>query len=96
MCYQINLTHSGQHSLDVSYYQEHLEWELIDYSGELTVTKYDCCPEGYPDITYKLKLRRRPNFLNHVFVAPAVVLAFLIPVIFLLPPESGEKITMGK
>ena len=38
----------------------------------------------------------RAGHLNHLFIAPAVTLTFLVPVLFVLPPESSEKITMGE
>lgn len=74
----------------------HLEWDLVESTGKIEVMRYSCCPEGYPQITYKLTLRRRTGYLNYVFVAPAAVMALLVPVMFLLPPESGEKITLGR
>ncbi len=72
------------------------EWEVVSSTGELLVKMYPCCKEGYPEITYKLTLRRRSGYLNYVFVAPAAVMALLVPVMFMLPPESGEKITLGE
>jgi len=47
------------------------------------------------EIGYHLSLRRISSFTSHLFVAPSVVLCFITPLVFLLPPASHEKITLG-
>ena len=40
-------------------------------------------------------MQRHANFFLRVYVAPVCFLLLLIPVIFLLPPDSSEKLTYG-
>ena len=49
----------------------------------------------YPYIRYSFVMRRESIFYRHFFVVPAVLLAFLTLYIFFIPPESGERITLG-
>ena len=72
------------------------EWELVQTKNKRTETKYDCCPETYVEIQFELLLRRRPTFASHLFIAPSVILCLITPSIFVLPPASFEKLTLGK
>ena len=63
---------------------------------ERAAKKYPCCPELYVDITYTLTIGRRSAYHTHLFVAPSVVLALLIPFVFFLPAESHEKTIFGR
>ena len=40
-------------------------------------------------------MERKKTYYTHMFVAPSLLLLYLIPVIFLIPPESGQKSTLG-
>ena len=72
----------------------HLEWEFVNFIGTVDTKRHST--NSYPTVTYKLTLRRRNGYLNYVFVVPASVMALLVPVLFLLQPGSGEKITLGE
>lgn len=93
----MNLSHYEEYEeMDLDDYNPHSEWTLLEAKGRLIVAYYPCCAEPYPSITYTLRLRRQSTYLNGVFLAPAVMLAPLVPVMFLVPSESGEKITLGE
>jgi len=72
------------------------EWELVRADSKRTSTKYECCPNPYVDIKFQLLLRRRPTFASHLFIAPSIILCLITPTIFILPPASFEKLTLGK
>lgn len=59
------------------------------------VLRYDCCPEEYIDITFTIHIRRR--YLYYVFnlVIPCFFLSCLSLLVFVMPPDSGEKVTCG-
>ncbi len=52
--------------------------------------------EPYPDLTFKLKLRRKVAFYNYILILPCVLLSSLTLVLFWLPPESPAKMVLGK
>ncbi|KAJ8975055.1 hypothetical protein NQ317_005772, partial [Molorchus minor] len=59
---------------DVSNYQANGEFDLISFSSVKHVEFYSCCPEPYPDITYTIKLRRRPLFYVFNLILPCILI----------------------
>ena len=56
---------------------------------------YKCCPEPYPFVTYNFIIKRRVLYYMFNIVFPCLWLAILSVMTFWLPPDSGEKITLG-
>ena len=56
---------------------------------------YDCCPEQYVDITFTVHIRRRTLFYGVNLIIPCVLISSMALLTFTLPPESGEKISLG-
>jgi len=83
-------------TLDISNYIESGEWELISVSFERIVGFYPCCPtEPYPSIVFTIHLRRRILYFLFNIIIPCIWLSIICLVGFWLPPDSGEKITLG-
>lgn len=59
---------------DVSNYQANGEFDLVDFSATRNVQFYSCCPEPYPDITYEIRLRRRPLFYVFNLILPCILI----------------------
>lgn len=59
---------------DVSNYQANGEFDLISFSSTKHVKYYSCCLEPYPDITYTIKLRRRPLFYVFNLILPCILI----------------------
>ena len=49
----------------------------------------------YPDLTFHITLKRKPLFYLYNLLFPCVVLVVTDAMVFLLPPESGEKVTLA-
>ncbi|XP_068718638.1 neuronal acetylcholine receptor subunit alpha-7-like isoform X1 [Montipora capricornis] len=79
----------------LSTYVENGEWILLGVKSKRNVLTYDCCEGTYPDVTYHLELRRRTLFYIMNFILPCVLIAVLTLLVFLLPPESGERMSFG-
>jgi len=47
------------------------------------------------DITYTIVLRRKPMFFTYNLVFPCVLLMGIGILVFFLPPESGEKVSLS-
>ena len=56
---------------------------------------YTCCPEPYPDITFDIELRRRTLFYTLNLIMPCIAISCLTVLVFYLPSDSGEKITLS-
>ena len=49
----------------------------------------------YDTIEYTFKFKRHPNFYVNVLLLPSILMAILSILCFLLPVESGEKVSLG-
>ncbi len=45
---------------------------------------------------FQLSLRRRSDYYHYIYVCPAIMIAFLIPVLFILPAHDTGKLSLGK
>lgn len=55
---------------------------------------YSCCEEPYPDIIFNITLRRKTLFYTVNLIIPCVGISFLSVLVFYLPSDSGEKISL--
>uniref|UniRef100_UPI0037E928B1 neuronal acetylcholine receptor subunit alpha-3 n=1 Tax=Semicossyphus pulcher TaxID=241346 RepID=UPI0037E928B1 len=70
------------------------EWTIIDAPGYKHDIKYNCCEEIYTDITYSLYIRRLPLFYTVNMIIPCLLISFLTVLVFYLPSDCGEKVTL--
>ncbi|KAL2077097.1 hypothetical protein ACEWY4_026601 [Coilia grayii] len=70
------------------------EWVIIDAPGYKHDIKYNCCEEIYPDITYSFYIRRLPLFYTINLIIPCLLISFLTVLVFYLPSDCGEKVTL--
>jgi len=82
-------------SADKSNYQVNGEFELEDFTSWYHLKNYSCCEEPYPDITYIIRIRRRPLFYVFNMIMPCVLINGIALLVFYVPSESGEKVTLG-
>ena len=68
-------------------------WELVNITVHRSESVYVGIP--YPELTYSIKLRRQPLFHTIQIIIPCVLLSLLNLTVFVLPPDSGEKISLG-
>ena len=55
---------------------------------------YTCCDEPYLDITFNITMRRKTLFYTVNLIIPCVGISFLSVLVFYLPSDSGEKISL--
>ena len=95
--FQIDLDlYEGQENIDLSDHVGNKAWDVVDTSARVTRKYYPCCEEPYPDVRFNLTLRRRTTYYHYVFVTPAVMLALLCPILFVLPSDDTGKFTFGE
>ncbi|XP_075934825.1 neuronal acetylcholine receptor subunit alpha-7a [Anarhichas minor] len=80
---------------DITGYIANGEWDLVEVVGRRNERSYECCEEPYPDITFTLVMRRRTLFYGLNLLIPCVLISTLALLVFLLPADSGEKISLG-
>ncbi|XP_077446502.1 neuronal acetylcholine receptor subunit alpha-7-like [Stigmatopora argus] len=80
---------------DVSGYMPNGEWDLIGVTGSRNQIFYECCKEPYPDVTFNVTIRRRTLYYALNLLIPCMLLSSMTLLIFVLPADSGEKISLG-
>ena len=81
--------------IDLRDYYTNVEWDVLNVTAMKRVKFYPCCPEPYPDITFNITLRRRTLFYTLNLIMPCVSISCLTVLVFYLPSDSGEKITLS-
>ncbi|CAF1094887.1 unnamed protein product [Rotaria sordida] len=97
----VDLHHkSGQdvvdYGVDLSDYYPSIEWDILTAPAVRHVVLYDCCKDDpYFDVTFALRIRRKPLFYMVNLVIPCINIAFLTILVFYLPSDCGEKLTLS-
>ncbi|BFY98789.1 hypothetical protein BsWGS_01830 [Bradybaena similaris] len=92
--FQVNITNRSS-NVDLANYVFSGEWELIDVRIRRTEVTYACCIEPYPDVRFTIVIRRKTLYYLFNIIFPCLWLTILSLLGFWLPPDSGEKITLG-
>uniref|UniRef100_A0A3B5LVM8 Si:ch73-380n15.2 n=1 Tax=Xiphophorus couchianus TaxID=32473 RepID=A0A3B5LVM8_9TELE len=69
--------------------------DLSSVPGKRNELYYECCKEPYPDVTFTVTMRRRTLYYGLNLLIPCVLISGLALLVFLLPADSGEKISLG-
>lgn len=91
---QVDVTNRSA-DVDLKNYATSGEWELIEVKVVRNEVFYACCPQPFPDVTFTVILRRRTLYYLFNIIFPCLWLTILSLLGFWLPPDSGEKITLG-
>lgn len=92
---KMNITNASNviHTQD---FRRNGEWHVFHTTAEWDITFLDCCPgTGYSHVVFSLFLERRYKFYIMNIVLPCLMLSVLIMIGFCLPPDAGEKISLG-
>ncbi|XP_043926605.1 acetylcholine receptor subunit delta isoform X2 [Protopterus annectens] len=82
--------------IDPAGFTENGEWEIIHMPARKNIDKtvpLDSCT--YQDITFYLIIKRKPLFYIINIIIPCILISFLASLVYYLPADSGEKMTMS-
>ncbi|KAK3098644.1 hypothetical protein FSP39_021530 [Pinctada imbricata] len=79
---------------DLSSFVTNVEWYVTRVPAKRDVITYGCCPEPYPDVTFYVTLERKPLFYILNLLFPCMLISTVACLGFLLPPDSGEKVSL--
>ncbi|KAL0274907.1 UNVERIFIED_CONTAM: hypothetical protein PYX00_002930 [Menopon gallinae] len=71
------------------------EWKYLAIDEERHSTYYSCCPKPYVDVTYNIKIQRQSPTYVALLITPATAIIIMALAVFLIPPVSTDKITLG-
>ncbi|KAL1117523.1 hypothetical protein AAG570_003839, partial [Ranatra chinensis] len=100
--FQVDLKHMKQVAgsnlvavgIDLSEFYLSVEWDILAVPATRNEEYYPCCQEPYSDITFNLTMRRKTLFYTVNLIIPCVGITFLTVLVFYLPSDSGEKVTL--
>nr|AHJ11215.1 nicotinic acetylcholine receptor alpha6 variant B [Locusta migratoria] len=92
---QLDLVLNSEEGGDLSDFITNGEWYLIGMPGKKNTIVYQCCPEPYVDVTFTIQIRRRTLYYFFNLIVPCVLISSMALLGFTLPPDSGEKLTLG-
>lgn len=82
-------------AVDITNYQRHQGWKLVETSYQLNEQYYSCCTEPYQDIMFYITLRRNPDYYIINIIVPTFATATLMVLSFIIPNSSGERISFA-
>jgi len=91
---KLNLLSQGT-GVDLSKNIRHVQWKLFSMKVSKSLVKYSCCPTSYHHVIYTIVMKRRSLFYLVNLIAPLVVISFLACLTFILPFESGERVSLS-
>ncbi|GAB1606925.1 neuronal acetylcholine receptor subunit alpha-5-like [Argonauta hians] len=74
---------------------ENKKWEIRLMKEEIIEKVYSCCPETYQHYGMTFEVKRKQTYFLDVLAFPVVILSILVPFLFLLSPDTKERITLG-
>ncbi|ESO86940.1 hypothetical protein LOTGIDRAFT_128212, partial [Lottia gigantea] len=89
----------GKGIISLEDFTQNSDWEIVNSTIRRNEKYYKCCSEPYPDLTFTLTIRRKERCLDclvDVDVVPIILVAFLVPIQFLIPIGSRERATFSK
>ena len=84
-----------EEAIDMADYYPSFIWDVMSVPATRHEKSYPCCPDDiFPDVTFQLTIRRKTLFYTVNLIIPCVAISFLTVLVFFLPSDSGEKITL--
>ncbi|KAK3605666.1 hypothetical protein CHS0354_032623 [Potamilus streckersoni] len=82
--------------IDLRDYHQNMEWDIINVTAWRKNKYYPCCQnDPYPYIMFNVTIRRRTLFYTINLIMPCVAISTMTVLVFYLPSDSGEKITLS-
>ncbi|KAI1301178.1 Acetylcholine receptor subunit beta-like 1 [Halotydeus destructor] len=88
--------YGDNHWVDLSDYWKSGTWDIVEVPAFLNV--YNGTKNGKPtetDISFYITIRRKTLFYTVNLILPTLLISFLCILVFYLPAEAGEKVTLG-
>ena len=70
-------------------------WNVTKIEASTVYEDADCCSHPFPYIIIKVHIKRRPAPLTLGLVIPSSLLSILVLISFVLPADSGERISLS-
>lgn len=81
--------------IDMSEFYPSVEWDILAVPAAYHAQHFTGLDAPYPDISFKVRMRRKTLFYTVNLILPVLGNAFLTLLVFCLPSDSGEKVTLS-
>ncbi|XP_078579870.1 neuronal acetylcholine receptor subunit alpha-7-like isoform X2 [Branchiostoma floridae x Branchiostoma japonicum] len=92
--FKVNVTNRNAKG-DSSSFILNEQWDLLDIDAVRNELVYPCCPEPYPDASFYISIRRKSLYFMFYVISPCAMMAVMGLLVFLMPPDCGEKLSVG-
>ncbi|XP_035670070.1 neuronal acetylcholine receptor subunit alpha-9-like [Branchiostoma floridae] len=92
--FKVNVTNRNDKG-DSSSFILNEQWDLLDIDAVRHELVYPCCPEPYPDASFYISIRRKSLYFMFYVISPCAMMAVMGLLVFLMPPDCGEKLSVG-
>ncbi|XP_037079304.1 acetylcholine receptor subunit alpha-like 1 [Pollicipes pollicipes] len=82
------------YGIELDNYYLSVEWDIMQVPALRHDVFYSCCDDPYTDIVFNITLRRKTLFYTVNLIIPCVSISCLTVLVFFLPSESGEKVSL--
>lgn len=93
--HKTNATGVIDNGINFSDFYPNVEWDVLKGTAIKNSKSYPCCPVPYIDVTFEITMKRKTLFHTVNLIMPCVAISFLTVIVFYLPVDSGEKITLS-
>ena len=99
---QVDLSHINQTEVseivevgvDLREYYISVEWDIMKVPAHRLEEEDPCCLDNFQFIYFNITLRRKTLFYTVNLIIPCVGISFMSALVFYLPSDSGEKISL--
>lgn len=91
---KVNLSNSMD-VIGLDTYIKHGEWDIIKTKVSSVNRVYRYYQDQFPEVYFTLHIRRKYTFYLVYILLPCLMLSGVLLMIFLVPAESGEKVSLG-
>ena len=81
--------------VELSNVLDNSQWYITSTGGNSHSVQYELWPEPYSEIEFTLSLKRRPLYHVIQIVLPMIFLQLLSLATFMVPPEGGQRVSVG-
>jgi len=87
---------NGSDRIGLDAYTHSGEWDILRTEATSGNQFYESDPGvPFPRVRFTLYLRRKPMFYLINIITPCMMMSLLSVLVFYLPPDSGEKVSLG-
>lgn len=79
--------------IPIPYLIPNSEWDMVSTRMYSDILQFEAT---YPMTQFYLTLRRKVSFYTFALIMPCILLTLLTMMVFFIPSQSGEKISLGK